>query len=203
MHGGVLAVSWRVNFICSWTVDSSVNLLLLVCTEALCMSRVGGSEGSEDSQSWFLETYRGLWRIPHRRSSLEHADQWEWVTWKLQSAGVLPRGRSASFYSTSLDCLLTQETRDWELTGSTQLVVDWCLDPESRLAVCRVKSENWLDLNNWLWVIYVYKDIFKMCGLFNKIWNCIVICDYHFIYCLLLLRAKHIVRGSVVLLWLY
>ena len=37
-------------------VESSEELLL-ACSEALCTSRVGGSE---DSQSWFLETCRGL-----------------------------------------------------------------------------------------------------------------------------------------------
>ena len=35
------AVSWRVNIVQSWTVDSSGKLLLLACTEALCMTRVG------------------------------------------------------------------------------------------------------------------------------------------------------------------
>ena len=111
--GGVSAVSWRVNIVWCWPVDSSWNLLLLACTEALCMSRVGVGGRIP------VLVPRDLER-PLGRCSLHHPDWWEWGAWKCRSAVALPDGRSTSFNSTSLDCLLTQETRVWELTGSPQ-----------------------------------------------------------------------------------
>ena len=77
-------------------------------------------EGWEEvAQSWFLETCRSLWSPPHGQFR---------VPWP---AGVSTQGhadllaycleRSASFISTSLDCLLTQETRGWRLTGSSHM----------------------------------------------------------------------------------
>ena len=112
--GGASAVSWRVNVVRYWTVDSSGNLLLLAHTEALCTSRVGVGRRIP------VLVPRDLRRIPWRRYSLHHPDWQEWVAWKCRSAVVLPDGRSTSFNSTSLDFLSTQKTKDWELTGSTQ-----------------------------------------------------------------------------------
>ena len=58
---------------------------------------IKGGRKVEESYSWFLETWRGLWRFLHRRYSLHYPDQQEWVTWKCRSAVVLPEERGTSF----------------------------------------------------------------------------------------------------------
>ena len=84
-------------------MDSSENLLL-AHTEALCTSRVGGSGKSP------VLVPRDLKR-PLKNPTQKIQNRSE-HSWKCRSAGVLPRERGASFTSISLDCLLTQETRD-------------------------------------------------------------------------------------------
>ena len=84
--------------------QSSGNLLLAY-TEALCTSRVGGSGRSPVLVPRDLKRplKNSTWKIQNSLTSgSEHPR-------KCRSAGVC-LGRSASFNSTSLDCLLTQET---------------------------------------------------------------------------------------------
>ena len=72
------------------------------------MSRVGGSRGipilvPRDLERPLKNSTQKIQKTLTGRSE---------YTWKCRSADMLPRERSASFNSTSLDCLLTQETRD-------------------------------------------------------------------------------------------
>ena len=53
--GGVTAVSWRVNVVWCWIVDSSGNLLLVAHTEALCTSRMGEGRRISSLVPWDLE----------------------------------------------------------------------------------------------------------------------------------------------------
>ena len=53
--GGALAVSWGVNIVRCWIVDSSGNLLVVACTEALCMSRVEGDRRISSLVPWDLD----------------------------------------------------------------------------------------------------------------------------------------------------
>ena len=88
-------------------MDSSGNLLL-ACAEALCTSRVGGSGRSAVLVPRDLK--RPL-KISTQKIQNTLTDGSEHLR-KCRSTGVLPRERGASFNSTCLDCLSSQETRD-------------------------------------------------------------------------------------------
>ena len=63
--GGALAVSWRVNDVWCWIVDSSGNLLLVAHTEAFCSSRVGVGRRISSLVPWDLE--RRSTKIPTQK----------------------------------------------------------------------------------------------------------------------------------------
>ena len=86
-------------------VESFGNLLL-AHTEALCMSRVGGSESNPVLVPRDLRRplKNSTWKIHNTLTSRSEHSR------KCRSAGVLPR-EECIFNSTSLDYLSTQETR--------------------------------------------------------------------------------------------
>ena len=127
----------------------------------------------------------------------EHPDQKEWAYKEMQICQCAAWKRCTSFNSTSPGHLLNPRDKRlkacWIITE--KVVVNWSLDPESRLTVCQVKIELdscWssvilVEIIDWFGVCHSdCRDVFKMHGLIGS-WEmeirkaCVIRTDYMWI----------------------
>ena len=143
--GGALAVSWGVNDVWCWIVDSSGTLLLVAHTEAFCTSRVGVGRRISSLVPWGLErsmkihTQKIHFTIPWPAGSelignadlllyclkegVHHLTPWVQIASRLMRQG-------------------TDHSLDHHRQVSSQQMFEWT----NKLMVCR--------MNNWNWTLW-------------------------------------------------